>query len=128
MIPFGAYVQAEVIPKDSDKNTQVKRSVSAIALMSLMNGRGIYLFCNMSTKLLRAMIRSSMFLKGKFNTIGKFQKMKTRLVAGGNGQEKELYENMSSPTMANKSVFMFIALAAILKQKMETVDNNQALC
>jgi hypothetical protein len=50
MIPFGAYVQAEVIPKDSDKNTQVKRSVSAIALMSLMNGRGIYLFCNMSTK------------------------------------------------------------------------------
>ncbi len=72
---------------------------------------------NLNKRQLRAMIRSSMFLKEKFNANGKFNKMKARLVAGGDGQNKELYENISSPTVANESVFMLLALAAILKQK-----------
>lgn len=29
--------------------------------------------------------------------------MKARLVAGGDGQDKELYENLSSPAVCNES-------------------------
>jgi hypothetical protein len=77
---------------------------------------------NFYKRQLRAMIRSSMFLKENFKANGKFKKMKARLIAGGDGHDKELYENLSSPTVTNESVFMLLALAAILKQNMATVD------
>jgi hypothetical protein len=48
--PFGAYVQAEVVPStESEKNTNTPRSVAAIALMPMMNGRGTNLFFNVNT-------------------------------------------------------------------------------
>ena len=48
----------------------------------------------------RAIIRSSMFLKDKYSASGVFDKFKARLVAGGDQQDKGLYENLSSPTAA----------------------------
>ncbi len=44
----------------------------------------------------KAVIRSSMFLKDKFTASGVFDKIKARLVAGGDQQDKELYGNLSS--------------------------------
>ena len=49
-IPFGEYVHAEVMPSTNDKNTAAKRSVPAIALTPLLNGRGTYLFYNIHTR------------------------------------------------------------------------------
>jgi hypothetical protein len=54
-----------------------------------------------------------MFLREKHDAVGKFIKMKARLVAGGDGQDKAMYEDLSSPTVCNESVFMLFAIAAI---------------
>lgn len=48
-------------------------------------------------KQLKKVIRSSMFLTEKFTASGEFDKLKARLVAGGDGQDKTLYDNLSSP-------------------------------
>jgi len=60
----------------------------------------------------RAVIRSSMFLKDKYLATGVFDKFKARLVAGGDQQDKGLYEDLSSPTAATASVFAIAAIAA----------------
>jgi hypothetical protein len=60
----------------------------------------------------RAIIRSSMFLKDKYLASGAFDRFKARLVAGGDMQDKELYENLSSPTAATTSVMTVAAIAA----------------
>ena len=39
-----------------------------------------------------------------------FVKMKARLVAGGDCQDKAVYDKLSSPTVSQESVFMFIAI------------------
>ena len=60
----------------------------------------------------RAIIRSSMFLKDKYSASGAFDKFKARLVAGGDQQDKGLYENLSSPTASTSSVLTVAAIAA----------------
>jgi hypothetical protein len=60
----------------------------------------------------KAVIRSSMFLKDKYMASGMFDKFKARLVAGGDQQDKELYDNLSSPTASTASVFALAAIAA----------------
>lgn len=59
-----------------------------------------------------AIIRSQMFLKDKFNPDGTPDKTKARLVAGGNQQNKQLYENLSAPTVATSSLLAVVAIAA----------------
>ena len=59
-----------------------------------------------------SIIRSSMFLKDKFLASGAFDKFKARLVAGGDGQDKSLYESLSSPTVSTSSVLTVAAIAA----------------
>jgi hypothetical protein len=60
----------------------------------------------------RTIIRSSMFLKDKFLASGDYEKLKARLVAGGDQQDKTLYDDLSSPTAATSSVLIVAALAA----------------
>jgi hypothetical protein len=70
----------------------------------------------------RSIIRSSMFLKDKFLASGAFERFKARLVAGGNGQDRTLYDNLSSPTVATTSVFTIMAIAAAEKRKVIVID------
>jgi hypothetical protein len=67
-------------------------------------------------------IRSSMFLKDKYNPSGGFDKFKARLVAGGDGQDKSLYECLSSPTVATSSVMIVAAIAAKEGRRVRTMD------
>lgn len=60
----------------------------------------------------KAVIRSSMFLKDKYMASGAFDKLKARLVAGGDQQDKELYDNLSSPTASTASVLAVASIAA----------------
>ena len=53
-----------------------------------------------------------MFLKDKYTADGKFDKLKSRLVAGGHLQDKSIYDNGSSPTVSTTSVFIVAAIAA----------------
>ena len=57
-------------------------------------------------------IRSSMFLKEKFLANGEFEKLKARLVADGNMQDRTLYEDLSAPKASTCSVFGVLAIAA----------------
>ena len=59
-----------------------------------------------------AIIRSTMFLRDKFTASGAWEKFKARLVARGDGQDKTLYDDISSPTAATISVLSIAAIAA----------------
>jgi hypothetical protein len=70
----------------------------------------------------RAIIRSSMFLKDKYLASGSFDRFKARLVAGGDQQDKRLYEDLSSPTAATSSVLVVAAIAAAEGRVIEVID------
>ena len=54
--------------------------------------------CTLLPDQLKKAIRASMLLKEKFTLEGEFLKLKSRLVAGGDQQDRALYEDVSSPT------------------------------
>jgi hypothetical protein len=63
-----------------------------------------------------------MFVKEKFSAAGEFLKTKARLVAGGDGQDRALYDNISSPTVSLEAVMAILAIAAIQSRKLALVD------
>ena len=69
-----------------------------------------------------AIIRSSMFLKDKYLASGAFERFKARLVAGGNQQDKGLYNDQSSPTVATASVLTVAAIAAKEGRRVIAID------
>jgi hypothetical protein len=76
----------------------------------------------LTRKQLKAVIRSSIFLKEKYLPSGEFEKLKARLVAGGHMQDKSLYEDISSPTVSTSAVFAVAAIAAKEKRHVVTLD------
>ena len=70
----------------------------------------------------RKIIRSSMFLKEKFDASGLFDKLKSRLVANGNGQDKTIYDDISSPTAMLQTVYLISAIAAAERRHVVTLD------
>jgi Reverse transcriptase (RNA-dependent DNA polymerase) len=70
----------------------------------------------------RRIIRSSMFIHSKYNPDGTFNKLKARLIAGGDQQDKSIYDDLSSPTVATSSVFTVMAIAAHEGRKTAVVD------
>ena len=70
----------------------------------------------------RKLIRSHMFMKDKHRSDGTFDKWKARLVAGGDTQDKSIYDNLSSPTVCLDSVFTIIAIAACERRFIATID------
>ena len=71
---------------------------------------------------LKKIIRSSIFSKEKFLSDGTFEKLKSRLVAGGNMQDKALYEDVSSPTVSTTAAFIIAAIAASEGRHAVTID------
>ena len=74
----------------------------------------------------KRVIRSSMFLKEKFNASGIFEKLKARLVANGSQQDRELYDNISSPTVSLPALFIMLTLAAKEKRIVTSFDIGNA--
>ncbi len=72
------------------------------------------------------MIRSHTSLKEKYKADGCFDKFKSRLVAGGNKQGRNLYDDISSPTASTESLFIMAALAALHRRHVYTVDSGGA--
>ena len=70
----------------------------------------------------KEVIRSHMFLKEKYDASGVFDKLKGRLVAGGNEQDKDNYDDLSSPTARLTSLMAVIAIAASEGRKVEAGD------
>ena len=67
---------------------------------------------DLSARQLKRTIRSLMFLKTKFDGLGRFEKIKARLVANGKQQDRKLYPDTFSPTVALQSVLMCLTVAA----------------
>jgi len=76
----------------------------------------------LTQKELAGVIPSHMFLKDKFKSTGEFDKLKSRLVGGGNKQDRSLYEDVSSPSVSTSAVFMVAAIAAAERRTVVTVD------
>ena len=53
---------------------------------------------------------------------GKFDKLRSRSVAGGHLQDRNIYDNGSSPTVSTTSVFIVAAIAASENQAVATID------
>ena len=70
----------------------------------------------------KRIIRSFMFLKAKFDALGRFDKIKARLVANGAQQDRTLYDNVSSPTAKMTSVMMVLTIAAAEDRVITAVD------
>ena len=66
-----------------------------------------------------------MFTEKKY-TNNVFTKYKTRLVAGGNHQDKVLYESMSSSTVEKTSVMIILAVASLRGWDLLTADVEAA--
>ena len=84
---------------------------------------------SLSTKQKKKTIRSFMFLKEKYNSEGEdFDKLKSRLVAGGSMQDRSEYTEAetSSPTVSLSSVYMVAAIAAKENRKVGTADVRMA--
>jgi hypothetical protein len=67
-------------------------------------------------------IRSSMFLKEKYLASGEFEKLKARLVAGGDQQDRDLYDDLSAPTVSTSSVSTILSIASHEGRKALVVD------
>ena len=67
-------------------------------------------------------IRSSLFLKEKLDAQGHPIKIKGRLVARGDQQEMQLYDNWSSPTIRTDSVKMILKIAQVEARKVHVID------
>ena len=69
-------------------------------------------------------IHSMLFFKEKYKPDGLFDKLKARLVAGGNRQDRSIYSesDTSSPTVATEAVMMIAAIAARERRHVVTID------
>jgi hypothetical protein len=63
-----------------------------------------------------------MFLKTKFDGLGRFEKLKARLVANGKQQDRELYPDTYSPTVSLQAVMLCLTVAAQEKRKVCAID------
>jgi hypothetical protein len=67
-------------------------------------------------------IRSSMFLKEKVNSEGVFEKLKSRLVADGRGQDRAHYQGFNSPTATLEAIFLELQVASSKGRKWAKID------
>ena len=71
----------------------------------------------------RSIIPSKLFVKIKYKPSGIFDKVKSRLVAGGHRQDRSLYrDKTSSPTVSTSSVFLIAAIAQRERRSVCTID------
>jgi len=109
----------QALDKDPDK------ALSAIFKeLSQLVAKKVWLPASEELKKRKKAIRSFMFLKDKFRADGSFDKLKARLVAGGNMQDRTalLYEVISSPTASVPALFLVAAIAAQERRHVVTAD------
>lgn len=104
---------------------------SMLKELQSIHGKGVFSQRRLSGLTLaqrRKIIRSSMFCKEKFLSTGIFEKLKSRLVAGGNLQDKSTYaeSETSSPTVSLQSIYLVAMLAAKEGRAVGTMDVGTA--
>jgi hypothetical protein len=87
--------------------------------------KGVFIPAN-PRRITKRLIRSFIFLKEKYDANGNFDRIKARLVAGGNEQDKSLYDDLSSPTCSIQSLFIVVQIAVIEGWIIVTMDVGTA--
>jgi hypothetical protein len=87
--------------------------------------KGVFIPAN-PRRITKRPIRSFIFLKEKYDANGNFDRIKARLVAGGNEQDKSLYDDLSSPTCSIQSLFIVVQIAVIEGWIIVTMDVGTA--
>ena len=80
------------------------------------------LYTSLNADQRRRVIPSHMFFKDKFFADGRFQKLKARLVAGGNFVDTSLIGDISSWTVNPINVMIMLNIAAMAQLKLLTID------
>ena len=93
--------------------------------------RGVWtgvLKSNLTEKQRRMILRSSAFLKAKYDLVGNFLKLKARLVADGRGEDRSLFaeSDIASPTVSISSLFTIASVTAAKGYRVITMDIGQA--
>jgi hypothetical protein len=81
---------------------------------------------NLTPQQRKAIIRSSMFVKEKVKPDGVFDKLRARIVAGGDQQDKQLYGDLSAPTVSTTSFYSVIGIAAAEGRQVLSLDVGKA--
>jgi Reverse transcriptase (RNA-dependent DNA polymerase) len=76
----------------------------------------------LTPKQIKCIITSSMFGKAKYTADGISDKFKSRIVAGGHLQDRDIYDNGSSPSVSTTGVFIVAAIAAKEDRAVATID------
>lgn len=76
----------------------------------------------LTVRQLKKIIRSSMFLKEKFDAFGIFEKLKGRLVADGRMQDRRIYKGLKSPMALIESIIICLVLGCLRKMRFAKVD------
>jgi hypothetical protein len=100
-------------------------AVSILKEMTQLHDRGTFAIPPdgmITPALARKILPSSTFLKEKHTAEGLFLKLKSRLVAGGHMQDRELYTDSGSPTASTTSVYLVAGIAARENRAVATVD------
>ena len=116
------------------KSLKMNPAETTLALADKEDGllhRGVWagvLRSSLSRTQMKKIIRSSCFIKQKFDTYGKATKWKARIVSDGSMQDKSLYSNedISSPTVQLNSLLTLSAIAAVEGLRVKTMDIAQA--
>ena len=78
--------------------------------------------CKLQPEQMKSAIRSSIFLKEEFTPECDFLKLKSKLVAGGDQQDKTLYENVSLPTASIIVSFIVLTITVAENRHVVTMD------
>jgi hypothetical protein len=119
-------LQAESIFTSAEVTAAIKTELNNLTSFNVFR----YLNHTMAQSIMgdrsKTKLPSFMFLKGKYDAKGKFDKLKARLVGGGHRQSEGSYGRTSSPTVDITHVLAVLALVFILNLTLATVDVSAA--
>jgi hypothetical protein len=99
--------------------------LSVVTEVSQMVDKDVWSGVNMSdltAEQTKRIITSNMFLKDKYRADGIFEKLKSRLIAGGHLQDREIYNNGASPTVSTGAILIVAAIAAKENRAVGSID------
>ena len=123
---FAASVAGNMTCKDAiDKHGDPASDSITAEMLQLVHKQAIQPVCwnSLSDEDKKRIIPSKMFLKAKHKPDGSFERLKARIVARGDRQNKNLYdEDLSAGTVSSMSVMTIAAIASHEERKVAVVD------
>ena len=121
---YGFHISVRKALSDPKLSSYAKESIKA-ELSNMLKKKVFTPLVQGEEKHMQRWIPSHMFLKEKFTPDGKFDKLRARLVANGQFQDRDsmsLYDQISSPTASVPVIFMIASIAAKQNRVVKTAD------